>query len=859
MKPKKLLAAVISLCLVLSAFPTFTAFAAEDKPAMGSCGKNGDNVSYVYQDGTLTISGTGEMADYEKYTDNETPYEDIKRFVKNVVVQAGVTRIGNYAFGSCDALQSVTLPEGVVSIGDDAFSGTYSLTSITLPESLETLGSYSFGGSFIESITIPSKVRKIPDSCFMSCDQLTSVTLPEGLEAIGDTAFGYNSAITGLTIPSTVKSIGSHAFSRDEALTSITIPDSVTFIDYGAFFDCTALTSVNLPEGLTDIYDVVFCGCTALTSIEIPESVTYIGDQAFCRSGIKNITIPKSVQYIFSSSFTNCADLEEITVDEQNKNYTSINGSLYSKDGTELLRFVNKDKVTSFTPPENVKIVKDSAFSNDKTIESVDLSGVDQIEGYLFSNCGSLKTVKLPDHIYEIPYSCFSSCTALESITIPESVRVIDYSAFYYCKSLKSVVIPEGVTEIGDSAFSACKNLESLNIPSSVTEVGWNIIGDTALLKSIPLEDGVKYFDGWAVDLGSSVNGNVVFKEGTIGISAQILGSSAVTVYIPKTVEYIAKGGLQGANYSRTVEEYTVDPENPYFLSQDGVVFTKDKTELVAYPQKGRFIKYDIPEGVKFIRDYAFYNSIIEEVTLPSTLIHIGNWAFYSSKDLKTALLNENVEYIGNWAFGYCSNVDLGQIPDSLKYIGLNIFDITNNSNLTTVDGNTYLDKWLIRASAQSGDEFKIPEGTVGIAASAIYSIGMIRSTSVYIPASVKYINSRAFKYFINLKDVYFAGSRQDWEKMNIGDENSPLLDAHIHFEDQTPLYGDVNDDGEVTASDALMTLQNFVGSRQFTDEQLKAANVDGVDGITAKDALLILQHSVKILDKFPIEMMEIA
>lgn len=138
-------------------------------------------------------------------------------------------------------------------------------------------------------------------------------------------------------------------------------------------------------------------------------------------------------------------------------------------------------------------------------------------------------------------------------------------------------------------------------------------------------------------------------------------------------------------------------------------------------------------------------------------------------------------------------------------------------------------------------------------------SIGMIRSTSVYIPASVKYINSRAFKYFINLKDVYFAGSRQDWEKMNIGDENSPLLDAHIHFADQTPLYGDVNDDGEVTASDALMTLQNFVGSRQFTDEQLKVANVDGVDGITAKDALLILQHSVKILDKFPIEMMEIA
>ena len=857
MKPKKLLAAVISLCLVLSAFPAFTAFAAEDNPSTGSCGKNGDNVSFVYQDGTLTISGTGEMADYEKYTDNETPYEDIKRFVKTVVIQEGVTRIGNDAFSYCSELQSVTLPEGIVSIGDNAFSGTYALTSITLPQSLETLGSYAFGGSFIESITVPSKVKEISDSCFMSCDRLSSVTLPEGLEAIGSNAFSYNSAITGITIPSTVKSIGSHAFSRDEALTSITIPDSVTFIDYGAFYDCSALTSVNIPSGITDIYDSLFCGCTALTTVEIPESVTYIGDQAFARSGIKNITIPKSVEYLESGAFINCADLEEITVDPQNENYTALNGSLYSKDKTELLRFVNKDKVTSFTPPESVKIVRDSAFSNEKTLESVDLSGVEQIEGYLFSNSESLKTVKLPEHLTEIPYSCFSSCTALESITIPDSVRVINSSAFYYCNNLKKIEIPEGVTEIGESAFSACKNLESLNIPSSVTEVGWNIIGDTALLKSLPLEDGVKYLDGWAVDLGSS--GNVAFKEGAIGISSQILGSQAVTVFIPKTVKYISKGGLQGANFSKTVESYTVDPENPYFLSEDGVVFTKDKTELVAYPQKSDFIKYTVPEGVKFIRDYAFYNSSLEEVTLPSTLIHIGNWAFYYSRDLKSALLNENIEYIGNNAFGYCENVDLGQIPSSLKYLGYNLFGFSNNIGLTTVDGNTYLDKWLIRASAQSGDEFKIAEGTVGIAASAIYSIGMIRSTSVYIPASVKYINSRAFKYFINLKDVYFAGSKQEWCKINIGDENLPLLDAHIHFEDQTPLYGDVNDDGEVTASDALMTLQNFVGSRQFTDEQLKAANVDGVDGITAKDALLILQHAVKIMDKFPIEMMEIA
>lgn len=99
------------------------------------------------------------MADYEKYSDNETPWEDIKKFIKTVVVQEGVTRIGNDAFGFCYKLQSVTLPEGIMSIGDDAFSGTYSLTSIILPESLETLGSYAFGGPLSKILPFPQRSK----------------------------------------------------------------------------------------------------------------------------------------------------------------------------------------------------------------------------------------------------------------------------------------------------------------------------------------------------------------------------------------------------------------------------------------------------------------------------------------------------------------------------------------------------------------------------------------------------------------------------------------------------------------------------------------------------------------------------
>lgn len=857
MKPKKLLAAVISLCLVLSAFPAFTAFAAEDNPSTGSCGKNGDNVSFVYQDGTLTISGSGEMADYEKYSDNETPYEDIKQFVKTVVVQEGVTRIGSDAFGSCYKLQSVTLPEGIVSIGDEAFSGTYSLTSITLPESLETLGSYAFGGSFIENITVPSKVKDIPPTAFMSCDQLVSVTLPEGLETIGSSAFYCCKALTGITLPAGLKKVGSHVFASCESLKEIVFPDQIEAMDYGVFDGCTVLEKVVLPKNLTDIYDSMFLGCSALSEINIPESVTYIGDLSFSRSGIKKLSIPAGVSYIEPSAFYNCDALESITIDGKNEHYTVVDNSLYTKDMTAIVHYVGSKGQTSFKLPDSVTRVCDSAFSGANELLNLDISSAYQLDYSAVSGCKSLKSVKLSEHLIEIPSSCFQSCTSLESIDIPKGVKAINSSAFYACESLVSVTLPEGLEKIGDSAFSICQWLKSINIPSTVTEVGWNIIGNTAIYNSLPLENGVRYLDGWAVDV--SVSDSVAFKEGTIGISRQILGAHPATVFIPKTVKYISNGGLQGASYSRTVESYTVDPENPYFLSEDGVVYTKDKTELVAYPQNSGFIKYTVPEGVKAIRDCAFYNTNIEQIEFPDSLEYIGNRAFYYSTGLKSALLKENVKFIGDMAFGSCSNVDLGQIPSGLEHIGYMIFDMSGNAGITKVDGNTYLGNWLINASVPDSTEFKIADGTVGIAASAIYSIGMIRSTSVYIPASVKYINSRAFKYFINLKDVYFAGSKQEWCKINIGDENLSLLEAHIHFEDQTPLYGDVNDDGEVTASDALMTLQNFVGSRQFTDEQLKAANVDGVDGITAKDALLILQHAVKILDKFPIEMMEIA
>ena len=161
--------------------------------------------------GTLTVSGTGAMADYDNLSD--LPWINNSGDITSVVVESGVTSVGMSAFCSFENMTSVTLPEGLTAINDMAFNGCSSLQSITLPEGLTAISSNAFSGcSSLQSITIPSTVTSIGSDAFYSCSEMTSVTLPEGLTAIGGTAFASCSSLTSITIPSTVTSIGDMAF-----------------------------------------------------------------------------------------------------------------------------------------------------------------------------------------------------------------------------------------------------------------------------------------------------------------------------------------------------------------------------------------------------------------------------------------------------------------------------------------------------------------------------------------------------------------------------------------------------------------------------------------------------------------------
>ncbi len=306
---------------------------------------------------TLT-KGTGTMQNYETSSSSSTttyyqytPWYLSRAKCKEVVLEDGVTSIGNYAFYDCSGLTSITIPDSVTSIGSCAFQNCTGLTSITIPDSVTSIGTYAFERctgltkvnisdiakwckiSFINGysanpllyakhlylsneevmdLVIPDNVTSIGANAFYNCAGLTSITIPNSVKSIGQLTFSGCTGLTSVTIPNSVTSIGQYTFNGCTGLTSVTIPDSVTSISSFAFSGCTGLTSVTIPDSVKSIGYAAFKRCTGLTSITIPNSVTSISSFAFygC-TGLTSITIPNSVKSIGSSAFSNCGNISE--------------------------------------------------------------------------------------------------------------------------------------------------------------------------------------------------------------------------------------------------------------------------------------------------------------------------------------------------------------------------------------------------------------------------------------------------------------------------------------------------------------------------------------------------------------------
>ena len=234
--------------------------------------------------------------------------------------------------------------------------------------------------------------------------------------------------------------------------------------DDSIFYGCSKLANVTIGKTVKTIPAYAFRGCSSLTSITIPDGVTSIGDGAFY----------------------GCSSLMSIVVDNDNQCFTSIDGNLYDKDKTKLIRYAIGKTDASFIIPDSVTSICDYAFEDCSSLTDITISdSVTSIGGGAFYGCSSLTSITITAGVTSIGERAFAYCNSLTSVTIGNGVTSINSFAFSGCSGLTSVIIPDGVTSIGSYAFTYCSSLKSITIPDSITSIGSYAFRDCSWLKTV--------------------------------------------------------------------------------------------------------------------------------------------------------------------------------------------------------------------------------------------------------------------------------------------------------------------------------------------------------------------------------------
>ena len=371
--------------------------------ASGFCGaaESLESVSYSLNDkGKVFISGQGKMGDYKQ---NKSPLHAYRELIDEVIIESGITHIGEYAFGQCESLWQYSIPDTLVSMGQFAFYGC-DIRSVDWPSNITTIPKGCFyANSRLNHIGFSDTTKIIGRSAFHSCDALLTVDIPACVTSIGEDAFGFCIALQDIYVDSDNKqysSIDGVLFTKDKKVLmqypcgrvgDYTIPSGTVVIEASSFYGCETLTNITIPEGVSEIQGAAFSMCTSLERVIIPDSVVTISD-----------------------SFNRCDNVFEYVVGPNNPNYCSVDGVLFTKDIKTLLRC--PAKMSNYTCP--------------KGVITIDLSA--------FRACYDLTEVTISNNVTTIRSGAFGG-SGLERITIPHSVRLIDVEAFSYVRQLKDV------------------------------------------------------------------------------------------------------------------------------------------------------------------------------------------------------------------------------------------------------------------------------------------------------------------------------------------------------------------------------------------------------------------------------------
>lgn len=701
----------------------------------------------------------------------------------------------DYVFSGCGSLTSVSVPAMVVSIGKEAFSNCKALSDIQFAENgkLQQIDGYAFKNTAFTEFVFPNTVINVGEKVFSGCKQLRSVTLslkmtsvtyntfdcgtleaihvpeghsslmdedgvlynkskttlylfpqqkdptgfalpdtlviirsyamkgfqgthlilPETLETIEGYAFQY-SALTSIHIPAKVKTIGAYAFQANSSgklqsvtfeengalktisnyafagntwLTRIDLPDNITSLGTYAFEGCYRLEEVILPAALKQIQNNTFSKCRNLRTVVLQEGIEKIANYAFSESGVTEMTIPTTVKEIGNYGFSDAKMLRK---------FTFADGSKLTTLGTYV--FQNCVSLESLKLPASLKDIKTVAFSYKYNGTTIRYNG-----SCLLLNCAGLKTLDMSacEEILTLPGRFMTDAVSLETLLLPPALESIQDFAFgdplgklvQYSydvinrpmRSLKQIEFPGTLLDIGAYAFYGCESLESI------------VFHEECAISQLGNDEQVANRPYW---------GTHMFAGST----------SLKTVVWPTELSTIGPNCFENSGLAEIV----------------------------------------IPEGVDKICDSAFKNcDNLVNMPLPQSLVYLGDEAFFDCDNLTSASMSFGLETMGALAFGFCEKLTEGYIPASVTSLrgnpyagctGITNFSVDRDNADYIMENGVVYDKTMYTLvyypASSTAETFQFPESVQEIAVGAFASAQL---KELEIPTMVTKISDYAF------------------------------------------------------------------------------------------------------------------
>ena len=632
-------------------------------------------------------------------------------------------------------------------------SEVYLEGELVIPDSYEGLpvvGVSDFSYEHITGLVIPDSVKFIDDGAFEGCSYLEKVDIGNGVEVIDEDAFLFCDSLVDVNFGNSLREIGVSAF--------------------GYCFDYDADISIVLPDSVRVLGDYCFDGAL-INNVVLNDGLEIIGDYCFSETYISTIAIPATVTQIGNGAFALCENLTDISVDSNSAYYCTDNGTLFTKDFSELVAYpyAKKDSegnwIESYVIPDGVKKIDDYAFYGQyyllnitipDSVEEIGIAAFGETDYYYnYENWDENGALYLGDHLLSVDYGAEGLYTVKEGtksiaggafmcrynteVYLPDSVKVIGDAAFME-NSLSYIHLGDGVEKIAEDAFNYCSLLCAVEGTGSVEYIGKNAFTSCYSLECFEDADNLLKIDDGAFaycELLDEFN----FADGLEYIGSEAFYYSNIgSAILPESLVYMGEEAFSGS-------WDLVDVTIPGTLTEipDGAFSDCALSSI------------NIGEGVEVIGENAFsYNWQLREISLPDSVVEVKERAFNECESLVAIELGSGLKKIGAYAFAYAYNLTELVIPDNVEHIGQCAFLYANN--LTSL---------------------KLGEGIKQIDFEAFSSCHKL--PEVVIPAGIEELSYGAFLFCESLEEFQFSGPNDKYTVVDgvLFEDNGRVLLAY--------------------------------------------------------------------------------